>query len=245
MMDIRYSGDSDFKIETVGYVSVQREQGFSFEYKSGKEQHSFIYVQHGMLDYWFPETGKKIQVKKGSVIYIPKHLPYKTKYLVDNTTIKIITFDTTSDALLPPPFTILSSAEISFAFESISLLNAYNTLFLTSKLYEILYIAGNDTNNIPKKYEKILPALNEMNYKYFENHKVDVYAKMCNMSEQNFRRLFKAYTGSSPIEYRNSLRLFAVKRMVESGEFTVSQAAYIAGFNNMSFFYSIYHKKEM
>jgi len=245
MMDVRYMGDSDFKIDIVGYVGVQREKDFSFEYKTGKEQHSFIYVQHGMLDYYFSESGRKIQVKKGSMIYIPKHMPYKTKYLMDNTTIKIIIFDTTSDALLPMPLTTLSTSEIAFAFESISLLNAYNTLFLTSKIYEILYIAGNDTSNIPKKYEKIFPALTEMNYKYFENHKVETYAKMCKMSEQNFRRLFKAYTGSSPIEYRNSLRLFAVKRMVDSGEFTVSEAAYIAGFNNMSFFYSIYHKKEM
>ena len=62
------------------------------------------------------------------------------------------------------------------------------------------------------------------------------------MSESNFRKLFKEYTGKSPIEYRNLIRISEVKKMIDSGEFTVSEAAYLVGFNNMSFFYEVYNK---
>ena len=90
---------------------------------------------------------------------------------------------------------------------------------------------------------KILPALTEINQRYFENRMLSYYSDMCNMSESNFRKLFREYTGKSLVEYRNNIRLFEVKKMIASGEFTVAEAAYTAGFNNMSFFYKIYGKK--
>ena len=75
-----------------------------------------------------------------------------------------------------------------------------------------------------------------------QNNKLSYYAELCNMSESNFRRLFKDYTGKSLIDYRNSLRLLAVQKMIDSGELSISEAAYLAGFNNMSFFYKLYHR---
>ena len=50
------------------------------------------------------------------------------------------------------------------------------------------------------------------------------------------------YTGKSPIEYRNTVRIAAAKRLIKTGELTVSEAAYLVGFNNMSFFYEAYNK---
>ena len=32
------------------------------------------------------------------------------------------------------------------------------------------------------------------------------------------------------------------KKMIDSGEFTVIESAYLTGFNNMSFFYEVYNK---
>ena len=59
------------------------------------------------------------------------------------------------------------------------------------------------------------------------------------MSESNFRKLFKEYTGKTPIEYRNKIRIDEVVKLLEIGEFAVAEAAYCAGFNNMSFFYQV------
>ena len=62
------------------------------------------------------------------------------------------------------------------------------------------------------------------------------------MSESNFRKLFKEYTGVSPIEFRNRIRIAEVQKMTDSGEYRISEAAYATGFNNMSFFYHEYEK---
>ena len=67
------------------------------------------------------------------------------------------------------------------------------------------------------------------------------YAALCNISEPSFRRLFKEYTGQTPIEYRNSIRIANLQRLLSSGEFKINEAAYLVGFNNMSFFYEVYN----
>lgn len=111
-------------------------------------------------------------------------------------------------------------------------------------LYQLFYLTQYKDLKIPPKHRQIIPAVKEMNSKFYENKHILYYAELCNMSVSNFRRLFKEYTNQSPIEYRNMLRIQAVKKMLDSGEFTVSEAALNAGFNNMSFFYEIYRKNK-
>ena len=62
------------------------------------------------------------------------------------------------------------------------------------------------------------------------------------MSESNFRKLFRAYTGRSPIEYRNLIRISEAQKLIEEGECTATEAAHITGFNNIPFFYELYRK---
>ena len=93
MEDIRHDGNLDFTISQVGFVSVMRNKNFTFEYKNGKDLYSLVYVDDGELEYYFYETKEKLKIKKGTLLFIPKQIPYKTKYLKDKTKIKIIIFD--------------------------------------------------------------------------------------------------------------------------------------------------------
>ena len=245
MEDIRFDGKLERKIDNIGFINVLRSAGYSFEFKSGKPLYSLILVESGELEYRFINSGENIRIKKGQLLYIPKLLPYRAEYLKDGTKVKALTFDISSDTL--PDFYAYPAkfvyTEILTVFSGISTQNTRNTLYLSAKIYELLYLLESDTRNVPKKYQKILPAITEINRKYFENQKLSYYSDMCNMSESNFRKLFREYTGKSPVEYRNNIRLFEVKKMIASGEFTVAEAAYTAGFNNMSFFYKIYGKR--
>lgn len=241
MKDIRFHGHLEFQIENVGYVSVQRNENYFFEYKKGKETYSFIYVAEGYLSYTLTDTNKTFFIKKGDVLFIPKRLPYKTLYLQENTVIKIIVFDIIDDAI--PQYLQNAICAKSQSMTSIFSDISNDPLFLAGKAYELLYhLIRKADKQLPIKYKKILPAIEEISAHYEENHKMGYYANLCNMSESNFRKLFKEYTGKSPVEYRNDIRMRAVHTMIISGEFTIQEAAYIAGFNNMSFFYQLYHK---
>ena len=242
MKDIRFDGVFNFEITNIGFVSVVRDENYTFEFKEGKNQFSLIYVERGSLKYFL--GNKKITLNRSDLFFVPKNTPYKTKYLKNNTTIKIILFDTVGNTL---PFSsnkpfVENSSEFQQIFSSLTISKSNNTLYLMSKLYEIFYLFQDKKPSMPKKYQKIILAVNEIEYNYQEDNKVLYYADKCNMSESNFRKLFKEYTGKTPIEYRNFIRLSVFQKLMESGEFTVSEAAYLVGFNNMSFFYDVYNR---
>ena len=209
MEDIRFHRQLDFKIENIGYVSVQRNENYFFEYKKGKETHSIIYVAEGLLTYTLTGSHKVFHIKKGDVLFIPKHLPYQTLYLQNNTVIKIIVFDVNGSALpsyLQNAF-CTQSQSIAAIFSTIS----NDPLLLAGKTYELLYhLIRKADKGIPAKYKRILPTIEDIKLHYEENHKMEYYATLCNMSESNFRKLFKEYTGKSPVEYRNDIRMNAV-----------------------------------
>lgn len=245
MKDIRFNGLLSYEIGAPSYVSVVRHQNHVFKFENGKPAFSFIFVQHGALEYHFKEKNKTIVIEKDDVLFVPKDYPYSTKYLKENTKIQILNFDVKTEPLaaeLSKPLHYQKNAELSAVFSTITFENMASPFFLCAKIYELLYHISLQAVTIPKKYRKLAPAISELNQQYFKNEKISYYAKLCNMSESNFRKLFREYTGKSPIEYRNTVRIAAAKRLIKTGELTVSEAAYLVGFNNMSFFYEAYNK---
>lgn len=49
--------------------------------------------KNGELEYYFPSTNQCLHITNGTVLYIPKLLPYETMYLQDDTIIKILIFN--------------------------------------------------------------------------------------------------------------------------------------------------------
>ena len=244
MDDVRYSGNLCYEITETGYVSVIRNENFTFAHKDGKTAFSFIFVSRGELQCTFFAQKETLHARQGDVLFIPPNYPYTTTYKKDNTKIQILNFNVKNNAVSSTlsSHTLFTSPEISLLFHSISLENMRNPLFLSAKIYEILYHMEQRAEHFPSKYAKLSPAVAEFSKYYFENKPIAYYSSLCKMSEPNFRKIFKEYTGQSPIEYRNLIRIQNVKRFLESGEFTVAEAAYLAGFNNMAFFYKLYRK---
>lgn len=237
-------GNIGYDIRNIGYTKVIRNKDFEFLYKYGKDVHSVVIVEDGSMMYNFFDSGEKVVVNKGQLLYIPKKVPYNATYLEDNTTINIFLFDVSDDKIpmhLKSPI-LRKVPKQSQQLYAISRIDIQSPTFIYARIFDLLYILEKPDTSSVNKYSKILPAIVDIKKHYFENHKVSYYADMCNMSESNFRKLFREYTGTSPIEYRNLIRIYQVKNMVDSEEFSVSEAAYIAGFNNMSFFYDVYNR---
>lgn len=108
-------------------------------------------------------------------------------------------------------------------------------------LYSILhqsYLISSETEGEHERaYEIIRPAMEHIyaNYK-FGNISIVALAKLCYISETYFRRLFKKVFGVSPQAFISTLRIDTAASLLESGDFSVSDAALAAGFTDAKYF---------
>ena len=240
----------NFTVENIDILNVSRGKNYKYSYRTGRIKHGFIYMVKGtMCDTFFGEDAEAIQVNAGELIFIPKNCSYYGTYLEEGTEIRIVQFDL-SIGTLPPYLSKPQKIEVPNAGE---LINAFfkptqsrtfgHPFYYLSCFYELLWQIDDCYSKIPIKYKKLQAALSEISERYAENEKIEYYADLCGMSEVNFRRLFREYTGQSPVDYRNNIRLNNARIKLQSGEYNVSEAAETSGFSNLSFFIRLYKKK--
>lgn len=237
-----------YAVENISTVNVIREKNYQHSYKNGRAKHALIYVASGALSENFTdEQIGKILISAGEVIFIPAQSKYVGRYIAESTEVKIVQFDIIGEdkpEYLCKPFKIQISDMASLIeafFDGDE--NAKHPFYYLSCMYNLLWKLEEYYMRPKNKYKRLSRALFELTRQYYENFPVSYYAELCEMSEVNFRRLFREYTGTSPVEYRNGLRLEHARAKIQSGEYNVSEAAEASGFSNLSFFIRLYKKK--
>ena len=250
---MRYESDLQkiaFRVDNISIVNVSRDKNYKHSYRNGRTKHGFIYTVRGSIrNVFFGCETEVVESIAGDLLFVPKGTSYISTYLEDGTELKIVHFDLFSGELpeyLSKPIRIeLPDAKeiIDSFFVPIKNPSANNPLYYLSRLYDLFWQLEKKHAKIPTKYKKLKPALYDISEHYAKNRPISDYAELCDMSEVNFRRLFREYTGMSPIEYRNDLRLNNAKNKLQSGEYNVTEAAEESGFSNLSFFIRLYKKK--
>ena len=236
-----------FTVENINVLQVCREKGYTHSCRNGRAKHGFILVLSGMMRFTLlPEGSGTMEISCGELVFIPRGTVYTGTYLTEDTQIRVVQFDLSSGALpaylqSPAVLPLPNAPELMNAFfRSVDVQHPFYSL---SCFYTLLWQLDEQCTKIPSKYKKLLPALSAISSHCEENDPVTRYAALCKMSESNFRRLFREYTGQTPVEYRNTLRLNAAQIRLQSGEYNVSEAAGASGFTNLSFFTRLYKKK--
>ena len=239
-----------FRVGDIDIISVSRPKNYKHSFRRGREKHGFIYVVSGCLVDSFRNFDiPQLVAQRGELVFIPKGSVYTGMYAEDDTKIKMIQFDLISGELpeyfSKPTKIILPRAHelVDAFFRPIEKDGGYHPFYYLSCLYELLWRIDESISHLPKKYRKLSPALSELSERWQRNERVSFYAELCDMSETNFRRLFKEYTGLSPLDYRNEIRLNHARGKLLSGEYNVSETAYETGFTNLSFFIRLYKKR--
>lgn len=240
----------DFTVENIDTVNVIRDKNYRHSYRNGRSKYAFIEVRNGVLcECFLDEDIGTVRIQAGDILFVPKGSRYVATYQEDGTEIRIVQFDITHGNL---PQHLSKSAKITLP-NAAELLKAFfdspysrapkHPFYYLSCIYNLLWQLDEYGCQTPGKYKKLSPALDEFSKNYRTNKPVSFYAGMCGMSEVNFRRLFKEYTGLSPVDYRNRLRLENAKAMLQSGEYNVNESAELCGFSNISFFIRLYKRK--
>lgn len=197
------------------------------------------------------ESGEKITLQKNDLIYLPKNSNYKVETLAVGDTYAI-NFQLAENELFSPfsltlqnPQNILSAYRR--AVKSWNKLEGGREYLCKAALYEILYALKQETAQgyLSNTQKNILaPALSQIHEKYDkEPLNMQRLAELCGISYEYFRKLFHALYGVSPVDYVNDLKLRKVVELLQSGDYSVSDAAFCCGFNDLSYFSRFFKKR--
>ncbi|MGQ7869259.1 helix-turn-helix domain-containing protein [Sunxiuqinia sp. sy24] len=92
--------------------------------------------------------------------------------------------------------------------------------------------------------EKIQKVYEFVQKNYMRKIKIEEMAELLTMTEVSFSRLIKQRTGKTFIEYLNDSRIgFATRHLIENNH-SISEIAYLCGFNNLANFNRIFKKRK-
>lgn len=127
------------------------------------------------------------------------------------------------------------------------IINGYNSEIHEYKykaffsLYEMISMYLHIADN--KKIYRISKALKYIEENKFNKIYIEDLAQMCNMSQAQFRRIFRENMGCSPIKYKNNLIINAACEMLKIESFTVSEVACALDFDDV-YSFSKFFKRE-
>ncbi len=200
------------------------------------------------------KSGRKIYAHSGDVVYVPVGAQYKlimTNSYFNESYIIGINFMLTNKN--DKPFVLSKEIKVFTNKDEI-----FNVLFdkvdkysekpvmnygmMNAGTYEILFnLCEGSSRSIPDKYSIIRKGI-----MYIEQENDDISVKdiasMCNVSEVYFSKLFKEYSGMSPVKYRTKVKINKAKIYLKYEDLSVAEIAQRLSFGSVAYFIKIFKK---
>lgn len=113
---------------------------------------------------------------------------------------------------------------------------------LKAEVYSLLTCLR-DKHSLDSRFSAILPAIQYLEGNVPNELTVSELASMCGLSDGGFRRLFKEYSGKSPIEYMIGARLEAACGLLDNSSYTVEAISEMLNFESCSYFCKLFKRK--
>ena len=117
----------------------------------------------------------------------------------------------------------------------------------TCRLMELMLLLKRNMSGAKKRsfehIDKVAYVMQKMNRDFEEQHTLDDYAQMCSMSKYHFLRVFENITGTSPMEYRSSLRIEHAKELLEETSLSVGEIGERLGYTSASNFCDAFKRR--
>ena len=221
---------------------------FSPPADKGRICSAFFMIRKGSATYSF--ASGEFDVDEGDLVYLPKGSNYtftpKQKGLV-HALVNFDIYDVYGNLieLSDEPQMIVKNASKGYKLIIDELIKCFMFRNFSGELRSsalVMQLISNVLDDINIKqmgyvgYERIIPAVTYIEQNCNADISTADLAEMCDMSESQLRRLFKEYSGSSPVEYRNKLRVERAYQLLKYNFCNVTEAAESVGFNNIYYF---------
>ncbi len=217
-----------------------------------KRQNLFLYLEGCRITYT-DKQGNTYTANSGDVVYTPMGSEYKahvSDFQTPDAHTVGINFFLFSQAGEPVVLSDRIQIFCNHPKNTLSLLFRKALLFDVNQSYtrsrillmEILSALADHTENrtLPKQ---IAHALEYLSNHIEENPSIAKLAELSNISQVYFRKQFKAYMGTTPLEYRNALRLSRACSYLEYGDISVQEISDMLGYSTVSHFIKVFKKQ--
>ena len=115
------------------------------------------------------------------------------------------------------------------------------------KILELLYLNDNITehkiNKKSNQNDMIIKLLNWIDMNFKEHITLETLSKEAGLTPNYLCRIFKSFTGKSPIEYVNFIRIQNICQELRWSEKSITEIATDNGFNDISYFCKVFKKQ--
>ena len=115
-----------------------------------------------------------------------------------------------------------------------------------SVLYELVadFLENNLIDTVGyEQYKTILPAIHYIDQNFSSDINIDTLARLCIMSNTNFRRIFTKICSLSPIQYLLDVRVNRAREFLKQSNKTIEEIAHLTGFKDVEYFCRTYKKR--
>lgn len=232
----------DFNISKI-VLACYVGKGMGASIHKNRPSHGLAFNTSGVKIYEF-ENSKSITVNPDEIIYLPKHSSYEVISKIPGDCFAINFDISTEKAFAPFVLGVKNPTSVSEHFKKAE--NIWNKkspgyiLKCKAELYQIIYTMVKEyySEYLPNdKYAIIKPAVERIHREYTKGLiNISELSDMCGITPEYFRKLFKAYYGVSPLKYINALKITHAKELLDSGMYSVTEAALRSGYTDLSYF---------
>ena len=223
-------------------------------YPKGRGQYGLVYALGGKAEYR-GFGGERFTLTKGNLLFLFPQSAYSvtTEKDFEHYTVNFDLHEENSclDSLVSP-YCLLqgkNTEQVERIFRRLVFLwqekrrcyemQAVGCLYELLCLFYLEYIDGKEG----EPFYRLLPAREYIEGNFAGEIRLEHLADLCNMSVTNFRREWKKRYPESPLQYRDSLRLYYAKEYLHSGYYTISEIAEKCGFEDSGYFTRFFKKK--
>lgn len=258
--------ENQVKFEDIGFAGAvftnisATEQNWSYNPKyygymdKPRPDNGLVFITSDMRVRFETVDGKVLEAFRGDVVFAPQGTLYKVDFFdVDHSLnthsytanfemrdadgvefsedggLRIIIHDRTGEFV--PMVAELSSACNDFR---------NNQLRIMSKFCALLDSIITGINERSEEYYPIRRGIDILSIEWNRNERISRYAQLCGISESYFHMLFKKWSGLSPVEYRNRLRVAHAKSILQNTSMSVAEVAVAVGFDDQFYFSRVF-----
>ena len=114
-----------------------------------------------------------------------------------------------------------------------------------SILYDLLarlLLTPSEALDAPRYQAYLKPALEAMEKNIQRSYSVPELAALSNLSPSYFRTIFKRYSGYTPIQYQNYIKMSRAHDLLQMNLYTISEVAAMVGFHDCYYFSRLFKR---